>query len=34
MTLLVFVREEGSFVVTAYFAVGIWRGLGERIWPS
>ena len=32
--LLVFVREENGFVVTAYFAVAMWHGLGERIWPS
>ena len=32
--LLVFVREENRFVITAYFAVAMWRGLGERIWPS
>lgn len=32
--LLVFVREEDGFVVTAYFAAAMWRILGERIWPS
>ena len=32
--LRVVVREKKSFVVTAYFAVAMWRGFGERIWPS
>ena len=33
VSLRVFVREEGAFVATAYFAVAEWRGLGEKIWP-
>ena len=33
INLLVYVREENGFVVTAYFAAVMWRGLGERIWP-
>jgi len=33
-TLRVIVRDESRFVVTAYFAVAMWRGVGERIWPS
>lgn len=34
MTLLVYVREENGFVVTAHFAAAQWRSLGEQIWPS
>lgn len=33
MPLLVHVREEGGFVVTAYFAAAMWRSLGEQLWP-
>lgn len=33
INLLVFVREKNAFVVTAFFAAVMWRGLGERIWP-
>jgi len=33
INLRVVVREKDGFVVTAYFAVATWRGLGERIWP-
>jgi len=32
--LRVVVREEDRLLVTAYFAVATWRGLGKRIWPS
>lgn len=34
VSLRVVVREESGFVVTAYFAVAMWRGFGEKIWPS
>lgn len=34
VNLRVVVRETESFVVTAHFVVEMWRGLGERIWPS
>lgn len=34
LTLLVYVRNKGGFVVTAYFAAAMWRGLGEQLWPS
>jgi hypothetical protein len=34
VNLRVVVREKESFVVTAYFVGAMWRGLGERIWPS
>lgn len=33
LPLRVFVRESGSFVVTAYFAVEAFRNMGEKIWP-
>ena len=33
ISLRVFVREEGAFVATAYFAGAEWRGIGEKIWP-
>lgn len=33
MPLLVHVREDGGFVVTAYFAAAMWRSLGEKLWP-
>jgi hypothetical protein len=33
LTLRVFVREAGGFVVTAHFAAATFRNLGERIWP-
>ena len=34
ISLRVVVREKERFVVTAHFVVAMWRGLGERIWPS
>lgn len=33
LALLVYVRSEGGFVVTAHFAAAMWRSLGERLWP-
>jgi hypothetical protein len=33
-SLLVCVRGDDGFLVTAYFASAMWRSLGERIWPS
>lgn len=32
-SLLVYVREDSVFVVTAHFATAMWRSLGEKIWP-
>lgn len=32
--LLVYVRENNGFVVTAFFAAARSRSLGEKIWPS
>ena len=34
ISLRVIVREDNGSIVTAYFAAAMWRGLGERIWPS
>lgn len=34
MPLLVYVREHGNFVVTAHFQAGMWRSLGQQVWPS
>jgi hypothetical protein len=33
INLRVVVSERNGFVATAYFAVAMWRGFGERIWP-
>ncbi len=34
ISLRVVVREKNGFVATAIFVAAMWRGLGERIWPS
>lgn len=34
LPLLVYVREDDGFVVTAHFAGAMMRRMGEQIWPS